>query len=445
MALKTFCGYAAAIAARQHRLHRRGGLAHRVLHGQRARSCRARRGGVDRGARPDRQGRRVPRHAGRLAIAFDGADDRRPPSRRNSSGAATSSKLRWVLIAHIASGAIATAALAAPGLASRTRAARPARVDSALHINSPQRHCVVVPAAAAMWSAANPNPADRIVNPSSGSAFDARGGWRRSLAVLPVLCADQRRRHDPVGLLHGLRTVQRVSQRHLRPVAGIGAPLRVVQQPVLPEVDRVHAVGGRHHAEQVVRGLSRSRGVLQRPIRASDRRANRHARSPGRAGMHVVPRDRARRQLDGQRRVHDRVSAAASPGFEPAAGDPRRRSPAHLPRSRAASAHVHETVHAPRFGGVLRYLPQGPPRRAGQRLPLVPRFQRLRQLAGQRRVGAGGAIVLLPRQTVDVRGLSHAPRRLARRRPAQPMAWCTRTASRRRTPHCRSSITTPRR
>src|SRR5688572_10794010 len=42
--------------AGQHRLHRGGGLAHRVLHGQRARSCRARRGGVDGGARPARQG-----------------------------------------------------------------------------------------------------------------------------------------------------------------------------------------------------------------------------------------------------------------------------------------------------------------------------------------------------------------------------------------------------
>ena len=40
-----------------------------------------------------------------------------------------------------------------------------------------------------------------------------------------------------------------------RAVEQLGAPLRVVQQPVLPEVDRVHAGRGRPRAEQVVRGL----------------------------------------------------------------------------------------------------------------------------------------------------------------------------------------------
>ena len=44
-----------------------------------------------------------------------------------------------------------------------------------------------------------------------------------------------------------------------------------------------------HAAEQVVRRLSRSRRVLQRPLRAADQRADRHARGAGRAGVHVLP------------------------------------------------------------------------------------------------------------------------------------------------------------
>ena len=53
-------------------------------------------------------------------------------------------------------------------------------------------------------------------------------------------------------------------------------------------------------------------------------------------------------------------------------------------------------------------MPQGPPRRAGQRLPLVPRLQRLRQLAGVGRVGRGRALVLLPAEAAEVRRLPHA-------------------------------------
>jgi hypothetical protein len=50
----------------------------------------------------------------------------------------------------------------------------------------------------------------------------------------------------------------------------------------------------------------------------------------------------------------------------------------------------------------------------GERLPLVPRVQRLRQLAGIRRLGTGRAVVLLSAKAAAVCGLPHAARQLER-------------------------------
>ena len=58
-----------------------------------------------------------------------------------------------------------------------------------------------------------------------------------------------------------------------------------------------------HAAEQMVRRLPRSRGLLQRPLRPADQGADRYAGSAGRPRLHVVPRHRPRGQLDGQRRI----------------------------------------------------------------------------------------------------------------------------------------------
>ena len=74
--------------------------------------------------------------------------------------------------------------------------------------------------------------------------------------------------------------------------------------------DRVHAGRGRDEALEVVCGLPRPCRVLQRQIRPSDQRADRYAGGPGRAGVHLVPFDLARRQHHGAGRFHDRVPAA---------------------------------------------------------------------------------------------------------------------------------------
>jgi hypothetical protein len=73
---------------------------------------------------------------------------------------------------------------------------------------------------------------------SAGCAgFDGRGRRRAAIAVLALLGADERGRHGAGELLHGLEAVRRVPQGHLPAVGIVHAPLRVVQQPVLPEVD----------------------------------------------------------------------------------------------------------------------------------------------------------------------------------------------------------------
>ncbi len=89
-------------------------------------------------------------------------------------------ELRWVLVAHVAAAALAVAALlplawrlgvGGTGGARRFGAAYQAAVALLL----------VLPAAAAMWTAARPNPDDRIVNPATAPlAMNQEGGGEHS-------------------------------------------------------------------------------------------------------------------------------------------------------------------------------------------------------------------------------------------------------------------------
>ena len=88
-------------------------------------------------------------------------------------------EVRWVLIAHIAAGALATAALLplAWRLARTTGAGRHFGVAYQLAAVL----LVVAPAAAVMWSRTYPNPDDRIVNPSMAPlSMHEEGGGPRS-------------------------------------------------------------------------------------------------------------------------------------------------------------------------------------------------------------------------------------------------------------------------
>ena len=69
----------------------------------------------------------------------------------------------------------------------------------------------------------------------------------------------------------------------------------------------------------------------------------------------------------------------------------------------------HEAVHARGYGRVLLVVPQGASGCAREPLPVDPRIQRIRQLAGQRCFRAWGTIVLLSAKSADeLRGLPHA-------------------------------------
>ena len=140
----------------------------------------------------------------------------------------------------------------------------------------------------------------------------------------------------------------------------------------------------------------------------------------------------ARRQLHGQRRVHDRPIRRCTSSPQPQAVDQGDRQFPDLSQSGAAPPDVHEAVHAAGHRRILRRVPQGASRRPGEPLPLVPRLQRLRQLAGQRRLRTGRALVLLSGSTstcVDC----HMPA-VASDDPGQPpTARCTPTAFRPRT------------
>ena len=83
---------------------------------------------------------------------------------------------------------------------------------------------------------------------------------------------------------------------------------------------------------------------------------------------------------------------------------------------RAAPRNLHEALPPRADGRVLLVVPQGAPRRAGERLPLDPGLQRLRQLAGLGRLRPGRAILLLPARAATLRRLPHAARRLERSR-----------------------------
>ena len=198
----------------------------------------------------------------------------------------------------------------------------------------------------------------------------------------------------------------------------------------------------RHEAVEVVRRLPRPGGAVQRHDGHAHQADRRTARSAGRARLHGVPLDR-RRWTARWARAASRWSIRRSrAGGEREARHALAARLHHEAEPRAAPARVPEAVHEGADGRVLLVVPQGAPRRAGERLPLDSRLQRVRQLAGQRRLGHGRALVLLPAEAAAVRGLPHAEVRVERHRQ-QARASSTRTASPPPTRRCRRRTRTP--
>ena len=76
----------------------------------------------------------------------------------------------------------------------------------------------------------------RIQNPTMPPAAMDAGRPRREGPVLPELGRTPDGHTIKSQLLHGLAGLRALPQRHLPPVVRLGAPLLVVQQPVVPQV-----------------------------------------------------------------------------------------------------------------------------------------------------------------------------------------------------------------
>ena len=213
-------------------------------------------------------------------------------------------------------------------------------------------------------------------------------------------------------------------QGHLRPVELVDAPLLVVQQPVVPQVDRVHAGRRRDQALEVVRRLPRPRGVLQRPLRQADQGADRHARRrrPGSPARRAIPsRTSAARWARATSRSNIRPCTTWRRASNPLLAFAHDRLTFLDPAPHRNT--FLKPFHTRADAGVLLVVSQGAPRRARERLPLVPRLQRLRQLAGLGHLRRGRALLLLPAEADEVRRLPHAARAV-QRSGGERTAWC---------------------
>ena len=252
--------------------------------------------------------------------------------------------------------------------------------------------------------------------PDGGPAPDGGGRRRPVEPVLPFVGQHQRQRHHPGELLHDQR----------RP-AGAATRTSTTSGTRRRTTSRRSTTSGTASRSSTCRTWSaRSRRSGARA--ATTMRCSSTAASTGRSRSRSTRRKRrpawpARRatrsshvqQLDGAGRLR-RSSTRRCTTW------PRARTRCSAGRTtqlvylapRAAPRHLHEAVPPRADRRVLLVVPQGAPRRAGERLPLVPRLQRLRQLAGLGRVGPGRALVLLPAAAAEVRRLPHAARRLER-------------------------------
>ena len=125
-------------------------------------------------------------------------------------------------------------------------------------------------------------------------------------------------------------------------------------------------------------------------------------------GLHDVPLHRQGEEHHGPGRLRARLSQVARACRQQESRGSLAARFQRQAQSRAASPRVPQTFHARADAGVLLLVPQGAPRRAGEQLSLVPRIQRVRQLAGQWRIGIGCALVLLSAEAAGLPGLPHA-------------------------------------
>ena len=217
---------------------------------------------------------------------------------------------RWAFWAHVAAAGLGVAALA-PWVWRKANQDGGGWRQFRAYFAVAVALLVLWPAAMAGWRKANPNPSQRIKNPLIvPTSMNEEGGGPQS-PFFPssaktntggIIPSNFFMDSEACGECHKDIYEQWNSSAHH--FASFN------NQFYRKSIEYMQDVVGTA-AEQVVRRLPRSRGLLQRPFRAADQRADRHAGGARRPGLHLLPLDRARAQLDGQRRLHHRISAAA--------------------------------------------------------------------------------------------------------------------------------------
>ena len=135
----------------------------------------------------------------------------------------------------------------------------------------------------------------RVENPKMPAATMDGEGDGPKRRFFPSSAQTTRRRQNPEQIFHGVGGLRALPRGHLQPVVQLGAPLLVVQQPVVPQKHRVHA--GRRSGPSPRNGAAAATipavlfsGLMDTPIKADRDTPG----SAGRSGLHDVPLHRRR-------------------------------------------------------------------------------------------------------------------------------------------------------
>ena len=280
---------------------------------------------------------------------------------------------RWVLNAHIVSSVLGIIALL-PFLFRLARIAGRPRTLS-ISVWNAALFAAVLPLVTTIYVKANPNPNDRIVNPSLTPASMNEEGGGPSSPFFPssaktnvggVIPSNFFMDSETCGTCHKDIFEQWNSSAHHFASFNNQFYRKSIEymQDVAGTRPSKWCAGCHDHAVFF-------NGRFETPIKQQIDTPE----AQGRTRVHVVSCHHARAGIDGTGRFHRRVPGAARADEQQEQVHPRGGQLHDVSEPGAAPPDVHEAVHDTRLAGVLLVVPQGPPRRAGERLPLVPRLQ----------------------------------------------------------------------
>ena len=233
-------------------------------------------------------------------------------------------------------------------------------------------------------------------------------------------------------------------QGHLRAVEQLGAPLRVVQQPVLPEVDRVHA-GSR-------RARSRASGAPAATITRCSSTAGSSSRSRSRSTRRKRrPGWRARRATRSRTSTARWATAVSPSSIRRCTSWPRASRTSTSARSTSFLTYLDPEPHRRTFMKPFMRLDSAEFCSTCHKVHLDVPVNNYRWFRGFNDYdnwqasgvsGQGARSFYYPAEIVDVRRIATCRSSPSNDPGDTRTARCTRTGSRRRTRRCRSSTTT---